>query len=143
MKLKYFSLVMCFLLAGCAETDIERNIVNEPHIISASGQEWTLQPAFVNKGNSTYLLLGIEGSWQVESPWQEVIINDRKIKIWAQLEDKNGKIYFSEIIGRANDKINLRFSNQLPRNTAFTKLRIFPSEDFPVKSISLHSRNFK
>jgi len=133
---------MCFIIAGCTRIDIKKNITSEQCVISPKGVEWLLEPAFVNRGRSTYLLMISEDIWNVEPPWQELIVNDRRIRLWAQLEDKNGNVYKTEIVGSASGEINLRFSDKLPRHSSFTKLSIFSSEDFPVERINLHSRNF-
>ncbi|MCL1921831.1 MAG: hypothetical protein FWG50_12300 [Kiritimatiellaeota bacterium] len=139
--------VICLLLAGCAKTDVARTISSDHCIIiSSSGKEWRLEPVFVNRGRSAYVLLEVEKGWETEPPWENVVKDGKKIRVWAQLEDKNGKIYHSAIVGSQHGvdghKIDLRFSNDLPRCTEFKKIRLFSSQDFPVKNISLRSRNF-
>jgi len=146
MNNRHLHIVIYLLFSGCVRMDTERAISSDHCIISPEGKEWILEPSFISRGRSTYLLLDVEKGWETEPPWKNVVRDGEKIKIEAQLEDKNGKIYLSGIVGSQHGveghKIDLRFSNDLPRYTEVKKIRLFSSQDFSVKNISLRSRNF-
>jgi len=121
----------------------EINIWHEPLIIPPEGKQIPMEP-FTTQGKSTYVLLGVKGAWQLAPSGKEVVMGDKKIKLWAEAILLGGEVrkYRTESIGQVGDKIELRFGKDLPRNEDMY-LKLFASEDFPVKSVSLSTRDFK
>ena len=122
----------------------EKTIWDKPLVIPPGGRQMSMMP-FRNQGKSTYVLLEVEEDWQVAPSGQEVVMGDKKIKIRAELtvQGGGGEKYLSESIKRVGDKIELRITKDLPHNKDMYYLTLHVSEDFPVKSVSLSTREFK
>ena len=123
----------------------EKTIWDKPLVIPPGGWPMSMMP-FRNQGKLTYVLLEVDGDWKVAPSGKEVVKDDKKIKIRAELRvlgDHDDEKYSSESIKRVGDKIELQITKDLPYNKDMYDLTLHVSEDFPVKSVSVSTRDFK
>ena len=75
--------------------------------------------------------LNIDSGWEPEPPWDSIRMQDgRRIKITASLVSTGGKVFDSNLVGRA-DGVDLRFIPPPPRDVQIIALIL--KSDLPLR----------